>query len=251
MIIKVLFFSSLLFGTPSVFATNFTFTGAGDWTDATRWSPSVPPSILRGNHLIVISGNCTYNTLDQQVFSDGTEVVIESSGQFNLLTGLFDFQTDGLFINSGIVNISGGTLRVVDDIINVKTINLSSNGRLSIFGDNATMPGGIFNWTGGEVAYTGNGILTIDQNLTIAPNCKLISFGGIVKLDAAVTNNGSLNTTGSGNIQVNNVLTNNAAIATSGTGALDIRGTLQQAGTLDNSGSITLAGDFIAQKAVL
>jgi hypothetical protein len=58
-IIWAVFFMLLM--TPSVFATNFIFSGTGEWTDAIKWSPSAPPNFIPFGDTIIIAPNadCT------------------------------------------------------------------------------------------------------------------------------------------------------------------------------------------------
>lgn len=73
-----------------------TFTGTGNWSDATKWSKgSVPLSVNRGD-LIVINGNCN---LDIQLSED-------SRGQIDILPGS-NLKILKPFTNQGVMNING------------------------------------------------------------------------------------------------------------------------------------------------
>jgi hypothetical protein len=52
----ILFFLHL-----QVLATNYTFSGTGQWTDATKWSPSAPPNFIPFGDTVIIAPNadCT------------------------------------------------------------------------------------------------------------------------------------------------------------------------------------------------
>jgi hypothetical protein len=156
--------------TSPLFATTYTFTGNGAWTDPARWSPSYPGNfILAGDIVNITSGSIAS-------ISNGT-VNIGNNGTINIL---FNAQlrsaTDRTINNmaAGIINISGALVNN-NIIFNQNIIN--NNG----FFDNA---GKTFN----NLSVFNNGGLATLDNL----------FNGIINNSGTFTNEGNI--TGPGTI---------------------------------------------------
>jgi Secretion system C-terminal sorting domain len=262
----------LLILPPSVWADTYTFTGTGNWTDAARWSPSAPPANLSGKHQVVVSGNCAFPNNTVQTFSNGVFVLFDCAAQFTQEGGSFLVNDNCIVVNVGILTLKSGIFNTFNvDLRNLNTLNLQGTGILSLDNLNATLPEGIFNWTGGTVSYGGNGSLTIDKGLTIPNNGTLRCANGSIKLNQPVVNQGTIaifnsatieinakltnnnqisvgNSTNTARLVVNNTLENLGTIKTDGGGTLDCNGTLEQAGVFDNQGIFKLHGGTIVAK---
>jgi hypothetical protein len=85
-------------------AQTFTYTGTGNWTDETNWSPSYPGDYGLGNLIINIIGECYYNVNESMFFSK-----LNISGKFILPNTDFIIQND-IYLNNGTLSITGNRL---------------------------------------------------------------------------------------------------------------------------------------------
>lgn len=81
----------------SLFATTYTFTGIGNWSDVARWSP-ILPTIIAENDSILINGKCTITS--GQFIQYGSDTAISS-----LI--YFQFIVNDTLINYGDISLSG------------------------------------------------------------------------------------------------------------------------------------------------
>ncbi len=156
--------------TSPLFATTYTFTGNGAWTDPARWSPSYPGNfILAGDIVNITSGSIA-------TISNGS-VNIGNNGTINILFNAQLKSAADRTINnmaSGIINING-TLVNNNIIFNQNIIN--NNG----YFDNA---GKTLNNLG---VFNNGGLATLDN-----------FFSGIINNSGTFTNEGNI--TGPGTI---------------------------------------------------
>ena len=92
-----------------------TFTGSGNWSDATKWSTGKAPESIWRSHLIVINGNCNYD-LGFDIFNYGQIDILQNS----------TLKISNPFTSQGIMNISG-ILENNSSFANYEPINLSGS----------------------------------------------------------------------------------------------------------------------------
>lgn len=179
-------------------AATFTFSGSGDWTDPTKWSPSYPGTTINSGDEAVITnvGSC--------IIPAGAVVTIAGTLTNN---GSFSKQT------SATLTING---------------TLNNNSLLSIFGL-LTNNGTINNNSLGSI--TNSGTLNNEAGATLN-NSNTLS----IDFSATLNNNGTLNNNSGGQVIGNGTFNNISGAAFNNSETVGISGTLDNKGTLTNSG---------------
>jgi len=210
----------------------YTFTGTGNWSEASNWDMNgVPPDNLASGD-IFINGDCTLDT-DYTLGADATLTVtvnvtltilgtgnrtLTNDGTISIATGAI-LNNDETLTNNGSISIAtGATLNNNDNLVNEATGVLTNDGILNAVVNNTEL--------------TNNGTLT-NNNVLVIANGELI-------------NNGSLTNSADGSINNNRTLTNNSVATLSNEGTISINNQnnnanilLNNFGTLINNGTIT------------
>ena len=158
--------------------------------------------------------------------SNGT-LNVENGGTLNNAQSSFfggDLRNYGSMSILGILNLIGGDLSNYGSMSILGTLNLDS-GLLFLRSSTASLPLGVFNWTGGTLVVAGNGNLILDNSFTIPPY-------RVFLMDGAMTINSGVTLTNEGSITVYNSQT------------LTINGILSNIGNFTNNGTIAGIGTF-------
>ena len=208
---RLLLLSIFVFSYQLLFATDYVFTGSGDYTDPANWTGGmVPPSTLPSGSTITINGIATTSS---------------------------DVGADGFYENDGVVTISASgslALNNATQFANMGSIivdgTLISNTTLEMYiGSNITVSGTFLHegWSGNEGSLTINGGTlnntgTLD-NTFVNPGTILVDCGGSINnsgtfypgnttfnlCSAGLTNSGTL----AGNSTITGNLTNEGILA--------------------------------------
>ena len=184
-----------------------------------------------GGGILDINGITVTQGVGGQIQANGGAYV-QFDGATTISGGVLSASNDGYFVfKSGTTTFSSLTNNAEVDIpkysLNV-TGDLTNNGRLVPYtGGNVTFNGGTVSGSGGIVLSHGDGYLS--GTLTQAAGHTISGYGYV---NAALTNNGTVNANVSGNwLYLNGPVTNNGIIEQSGNGFLDINGITVTQGT--------------------
>ncbi len=262
----VCFSALFLFHLPLAFATDYTFTGAGSWSQPARWSGgAVPPNPLSVFDKIIIDGTCTLDDAEKTIYG-----VLEVNALRKLtISHDLTIQNLGLLYNDGEIDMSGNPSIQLYFSALVNTGIIESN----VYAydaeiDNQNTIGGIITLeTNATLDNSGflSGILTVQDNASVINELGGIMsffFGGALRLDNGdLTNYGTISITSTSdvskalnasNLTNNGTLSSQALFQNSGNSVLDnygdmtIGGTFyNQAGLMNHSGSLTIDGSVI------
>ncbi len=148
------------------FATNVnTFTGPGNWSDPSKWSKGVVPTILPAGDYLAINGDCQY---DLNTFNNDGFLEILQGSTLNL--------TKGVFENTGTINIWGTLENNAEHFQNLDSINLSGTIINNTTFQNTSSTMGVFN--GGTFINNPSGVYT-SGSLKMDGNTGFLNYGTI------------------------------------------------------------------------
>lgn len=216
-----------------IFATTYTFSGTGNWTDAANWSPSYPGlNINSGNEAVIAGAAICDIPGSNTVAIEGT---LTNNGILNnnSLAALNIYF--GLLANNGTLNSSGAMYNSNGTMVN------NSGGAMNInAGCTLSNSGTLTNNAGGTL--TNNGQLI---NSTTMINNGTLDNNGTLYSTSNLTNNGTLNNNSgaslvnqasNGTMINNGTLNNNAGGSVSNSSYSIINNT---SGIVNNSGNMT------------
>lgn len=237
-----LLIASVLLFTSAVQAQPYTFTGPGDWTDETKWSPSYPGLSISFGSTAIVNGSCSLGANTLNIFSGTVEI------------------NGSLSAAGGTINMNGGQLTnngtLTHDGASGLTLSLTS-------GSFTNSPSGVFNCSAdlalGSVALDNAGLYNVSANLSAfsGANSGTISGSGNLSLYSNFTNasGGVIGSAGFDLVLSASTLTNNGTLHfydtySMSTGVIDnVSGTMNiQAGAV-----FTISGGnvFVKNTAVL
>ncbi|MGJ8548394.1 T9SS type A sorting domain-containing protein [Winogradskyella wichelsiae] len=163
---QLLLLTILIFSKSLSAQTIYTYTGIGDWTEETNWSPSYPGTTISEN--------------DEVIISTDSEVVVMSASINGKLTIDGNLETQHFLTINGELIINGYLYSRTTLTINNTSINNGihlSNSVIKIYG-----------------VYTNKGTLTLSSISNIYPDGVLNNEGALTSFN--LYNNGTLNNTG-------------------------------------------------------
>ena len=235
--------------------TYYTFTGPGNWTDASKWSPASPPNPLGNGDVININGDCNINT-NYTIGAGGTLANYGTLNNEGILGNYGTLNNEGTLNNSsfntlsnfssGILNNNpSGTMNNYGYLDNYGTLNNSASGILNNFA------GWLSNYSGGTLL--NNGIMTNDivgnmDNYSTLTNNGTFNLNGLLYLNTtnATLPDGTFNWNSGGTVIIGNwsVMTVTNLLTIPSGRNFRIGGTLNisSGGTLVNSGTMIIEG---------
>lgn len=100
---KLLLFSLLSLLVQTSLATTYTYTGNGNWSDASKWSPSYPGITINNTDWVYINGTCT---LDVNLYNYGTLFLYSGN---NLSTSELTVGAALTLDNAGLIDAASST----------------------------------------------------------------------------------------------------------------------------------------------
>tara|TARA_B100000508_G_scaffold141003_1_gene144970 strand:- start:3943 stop:5442 length:1500 start_codon:yes stop_codon:yes gene_type:complete len=169
----------LLVFNSSLWATNYTLSGSGNYTSGT-WSPSYPGTTIGSSDQITITGTIT---LDDDIEIEGT-LIINSGASLTGSKEIKEVKSGGTLTNNGTISIKkidkikgtavlNGSTTVTDDL------KVEDNGNLTI--------GSGSSFSGKKIEIKDDGVLTINGELTLSDELKIKDDGQVTANSGAVT----------------------------------------------------------------
>ncbi len=220
--------------------------GSNDvWTDGTKWSLNVVPSMDGTHDAEIGSGTCTYNS-GEITWSGGSKLTVKGTGTFS--------RSGTLNLNNVEIALEGGTFALSSHFRMGRTTPATwshSGGTANLHNMYAADSSG---GAGSQVNVSNTAILAINNNLTVGTrgNCTYSQTGGTVTADLfQMGHSANRNTTigatvSGGTVDVDGLTfdTNNGAMVISTTGefttdALTFNGTVGTI-TIEDSGVLNI-----------
>lgn len=231
--------------TTNLFATDYTFTGNGSWTDPNNWLNGVVPPIgytLPVGSTITIQGTTVMGATTCTAPCHPDDYLPGNNGTITILAGgSLTLQHLYQFSNAGSVVVYG-------TLINKTTYENYPGSSLAIYGSVINQGGNLF---------SGGGTITINSGGLLKNETGLIDNEiGLTKGTTILNSGSTLENTGVATIKLGKFTNNGGTFNNVGTiaGSATVTGNLPNSGTLapsTSSGTCTVSGDYTATSSAI
>ena len=220
-------------------ATNYTFTGSGDWTVTSNWAGGImPPAPLSAGNTVIIIGNAIVNTTcincsANTLLTNSGTIIVAAGGTLTLsdlseLTHIGSIIVNGTMVNKTVFEIfEGSAITVNGTFINQKEIN--NQGTISIN-------------NGGRMENQLSASIISAVTPSVEGTVVVNAGGTVINKNSAVLRPGKL--INNGTIENSSVLSGNTAV----TGSLVNAGILSPG---NSAGLFTISGNYTASSTAM